>query len=97
MDDLQLQTCLDVVDGNKPLGVWDQQPAVPATGVAVTNTSGFAMGVEISGGTTLTAIKVDGVTIGGATARTTGRFRVRNGSTIAWVGAGAPAWQWFYE
>lgn len=93
MDDTQLQTCLDVIDSNKPLGDWIGKPAVAATNVAVKNTSGYAMWVEIDGGT-VTGVKVDGVTVGN---RITGMFRVRNNSTIAWVGSGAPTWQWFYE
>jgi hypothetical protein len=100
MDDTELQTCLDVIDGNKPLGVWIDQPAVPATTVAVTNTSGFSMGVEVSvNGATMTNVKVDGVIVGaGSTPRTSGRFRVRNGSTITLAySVGTPAWQWFYE
>jgi hypothetical protein len=100
MDDEELQTCLDVIDGNKPLGVWDEQPTLPATNTPVTNTSGFAMGVEVSAnGATMTNVKIDGVIIGGGTTpRTSGRFRVRNGSTITVdYSAGTPVWQWFYE
>lgn len=95
MDDTELQTCLDVIDGNKPLGDWLDKPAVPATTVPAKNTSGFPMWVEPSG--TYTVCKVDGVQIG-ATARVTGGFRVRNGSTIALTySSTAPTWQWFYE
>lgn len=93
MDDVQLQTCLDVIESKKPVGDWSAKPAVAATNVAIRNTSGFAMWVEIDGGT-VTGVKVDGVTIGN---RTTGMFRVRNGSTIAWIGSVAPTMQWFYE
>lgn len=92
MDDAELQTCLDVIESHKPLGDWASKPAVAATTVPVTNTSPYAMDVVITGGT-VTAVKVDGVTIG---ALTSGRFRVRSGSTIAWVGSGAPTWQWFF-
>ena len=92
MDDAELQTCLDVIESHKPLGDWASKPAVPATTVAVTNTSPYTMDVVITGGT-VTAVKVDGVTIGALVA---GRFRVRSGSTIAWVGSAAPTWQWFF-
>lgn len=92
MDDTQLKTCQEALEGRKTKGDWAGKPAVPATTVAVKNTSGYPMLVEITGGT-VTAVKVDGVTIG---ARTSGSFRVRNGSTIAWVGTAAPTWQWFY-
>jgi hypothetical protein len=92
MDDAELKTCLKVIDDHKPLGDWANKPAVPATTVVATNTSDWPMVVEVTGGT-VTAVKVDGVTIG---ARTSGSFRVRAGSTIAWVGSVAPTWQWFY-
>lgn len=91
MDDVQLKTCLDVLDSKKDTGDWSGKPAVPASNTAVTNNSGHTMLVEIAGGT-VTGVKVDGVTIG---ARTSGSFRVRNKGTIAWVGSGAPTWQWF--
>ena len=92
MDDGQLRTLNAYVEKQKPVGDWGAKPAVPATNTPVTNTSGYAMNVEITGGT-VTGVKVDGVTVG---ARTSGSFRVRNGSTIAWVGSAAPTWQWFY-
>jgi hypothetical protein len=92
MDDVQLQTLNDVLESKRAKGDWAGKPAVPATTVTATNTSGQTMNVEITGGT-VTAVKVDGVTVGG---RTSGMFRVRNGSTIAWVGSAAPTWQWFY-
>jgi hypothetical protein len=99
MDNEELQTCLDVIDGNKPLGDWLDKPAVPATTVPVTNTSGFPMHVEVSAnGATITAVKIDGLTIGNPTARVLGSYRVRNGSTIALTYTVAtPTWQWFYE
>jgi hypothetical protein len=93
MDDSQFQTLVDFVDAQKPLGDWDNKPAVAATTVAMTNNSGFPMWVLYDGGT-VTALKVDGVTLG---ALTTGWVRVRNGSTTAWVGSAAPTMQWFYE
>jgi hypothetical protein len=93
MDDTQLQTCLDVIDGNKPLGDWQDKPAVPATTVAATNNSGFAMWVVPNG--TYTAVHIDGVLISNLTS---GWFRVRNGSTISLTySSTAPTWQWFYE
>lgn len=92
-DNVQLKTLQDYNDGYKPLGDWIDKPDVPATTVTAKNTSGHTMWVEIAGGT-VTGVEVDGVTIG---ARVAGMFRVRNGSTIAWVGTGAPTWQWFFE
>jgi hypothetical protein len=93
MDDTQFKTVQAVVNKQKPMGDWAGKPSVPATTVAATNTSGYDMIVEITGGT-VTAVKVDGVTVGG---RTSGAFHVRAGSTIAWVGTVAPTWQWFYK
>lgn len=76
----------DITDGD-----WAGKPAVPATTVTATNNSGHTAWVEITGGT-VTAVKVDGVTIG---TRVAGMFLVRPDSTIAWVGSAAPTWQWF--
>ena len=94
MDDTQLQTCLDVVDGNKPLGVWDQQPAVAATTVPVTNNSAFPMTVYVNpNGATVASVKLDGAVTG----LTSGTFRVRSGSTITLTYTVAtPTWTWFY-
>jgi hypothetical protein len=92
MDVAQLQTLQNVQDGDLPRGDWTGKPAVPASTVAATNTSGHTMIVEIAAGT-VTVVKVDNVTVG---ARTSGAFRVRNGSTIAITYSVAPTWQWFY-
>jgi hypothetical protein len=75
-----------------PLGDWADKPDVPASTVSAVNDSGFPMDVEVTGGT-VTAVKVDGVTIG---ARTSGSFRVRAGSSISITYSAAPTWQWFY-
>ena len=91
-DNVQLKALQDYNEGFKPKGDWANKPAVPATTVTVENLTGYDFLVEVTGGT-VTAVKVDGVTIG---ARTSGSFLVRNESTIAWVGTGAPTWQWFY-
>lgn len=95
-DVAQFRTLEAVDDSLKPLGDWISKPAVPATNVAVTNTSGHNMWVEVdANGATISAVKVDDVTIG---ARTSGAFRVRAGSTITLVYTVAtPTWQWFYE
>ena len=93
MDDNQLRTALAVLEGHKPRGDWTHKPAIPASTVVATNTSGHAMWVEVAGGT-VTVVKVDGVTVG---ARVVGSFRVRNGGTIALTYSVAPTWQWFYE
>ena len=99
MDDQQLETLEEYINENTADGDWASKPAIAATGVAVQNTSGRTMWVEVgANGATMTNVKVDGVIIGaGSVARTSGMFLVRNGSTIALTySAGAPVWQWFY-
>jgi hypothetical protein len=93
MDDEELRTDELVVDSELDRGDWINKPAVPATTVTVKNMTGRPMWVEVTGGT-VTAVKVDGVTVG---TRVAGMFRVRPLSTIAWVGSAAPTWQWFFE
>jgi hypothetical protein len=90
-DEQELQTTEKAVNETLNLGDWSEKPAVPATTVTAKNTSGYTAWVEITAGT-VTAVKVDGVTVG---ARIAGMFLVRDGSTIAWVGSAAPTWQWF--
>lgn len=92
VDVSQLRTTQAASDGMLPVGDWSDKPAVPASTVAATNTSGHPMLVEIAGGT-VTVVKVDNVTIA---ARTSGSFRVRPGSTISITYSAAPTWQWFY-
>jgi hypothetical protein len=93
MDDTELQTCLDVIEAKKPLGDWVDKPAIGTSTTPVTNESPYTMYVTITGGTLTAPTKVDGVAQG---ALTTGTFRVRSGSTIAWTGSAAPTWQWFF-
>jgi len=88
----QLNTTLAAANAEKPDGDWSSKPAIAASTVAVTNSSGSNMFVEVTGGT-VTVVKVDGVTVG---ARVAGLFYVRAGSTIALTYSVAPTWQWFY-
>lgn len=92
VDVQQLRATQAAANDTVPKGDWVGKPAVPATTVNATNTSGHTMWVEIAGGT-VTVVKVDGVTIG---ARISGAFRVRPGSTIAITYSVVPTWQWFY-
>lgn len=92
MDDTQLKTLQDVQNDTKPLGDWTGKPAIPASTVAATNTSGYDMIVEVTAGT-VTVVKVDDVTVG---ARVSGAFLVRAGSTIKLTYSVAPTWQWFF-
>jgi hypothetical protein len=80
-------------DASRPKGVWQNAPALAASTVAMTNTSGYPQEVGVYGGT-VTAIVVDGVTIGGSTI--TGRFKIRRKGTIAITYSVAPTLQWIY-
>lgn len=91
MDPEQMATLQKFINDRLADGDWIDKPSVPATTVTATNSSKYPMFVEVTGGT-VTAVKVDGVTVG---ARVSGPFYVRPGSTIAWVGSAAPTWQWF--
>lgn len=91
MDNEQLKKLEAFNENLVPNGDWAEKPAIAATTVAVENTSGRAMFVEVTGGT-VTVVKVDNVTVG---ARVSGSFYVRPGSTIALTYSVAPTWQWF--
>lgn len=91
MDPAQWKTLKNYVNELMSDGDWADKPAIPATTVAVENTSDRPMFVEVAGGT-VTAVKVDNVTVG---ARVSGSFYVRPGSTISLTYSVAPTWQWF--
>jgi len=93
MDVQQYRATRAAANDTVPKGDWTAKPAVPASTVNATNTSGHPMWVEVTGGT-VTVVKVDGVTIG---ARIAGMFLVRPGSTIAITYSVVPTWQWFYQ
>lgn len=76
--------------GFNPRGHSMTQPAVPASGTAVTNTYGCDAMVYITGGT-VTAVAVGGT----ATALTSGVFAVPAYQTITLTYSAAPTWQWF--
>lgn len=86
----QLNTTLAAAEASKPTGDWTEKPDIPASTVAETNNSGHTMWVEVVGGT-VTAVTVDGVSVG----RVVGAFFVRPGSTIALTYSVAPTWKWF--
>lgn len=92
MDVEQLRTTQEASDSTKPLGDWSEKPAVPASTVAATNTSGHKMWVEVAAGT-VTVVEINDVTIG---ARIAGMFLMRPGDTIKITYSAAPTWQWFY-
>ena len=76
--------------GWNPRGASMTQPAVPASGTALTNTYGPDATVVVSGGT-VTAIAIGGT----ATGLTAGSFRVPFGQTITLTYSAAPTWQWW--
>lgn len=69
-------------------------PALPASGVAGTNTTTKTLKGRISAGT-VTVFKIDGVTIGGMT--TNEWFTLRPGSTFEITYSVAPTLQWFED
>ena len=76
--------------GVNPLGHTVAQPAVAATGVAVTNNQGADCMVLVQSGT------VSQIAIGGTnTGQTSGWFRVPVSQTITLTYTVAPTWQWF--
>lgn len=77
---------------SSPSGVWSGAPALAATTVPMTNTSGFPVTAHVSAGT-VTVIKVDGVTTG----LTSGSFRLKRGSTLSITYSGAPTLAWIYS
>lgn len=86
----QLRTTMAADEASKSTGDWTDKPAIPASTVAATNTSGDLMWVEVVAGT-VTVVAVDGVSVG----RVVGAFFVRNGSTITLTYSVAPTWKWF--
>lgn len=83
--------------GYNPRGFSVTQPAVPASTVAVTNTTGCDCDVLIKGGT-LTVINVGGSATGITAAAAAGSVhsvRVPAGQTISITYTVAPTWTWF--
>lgn len=76
--------------GVNPVGHLSAQPAVPASGTAYTNVTGYDCTAYVTGGT-VTAVAVGGTSTG----LTSGPFRVPAGSTITLTYSVAPTWQWF--
>lgn len=80
------------VMGYNPVGGAVTTPAVPSSGVAVTNTTGVDVVVFVNGGT-VSAISIGG-TATGITA-TNRDFRLAAGQTITLTYSVAPTWKWF--
>lgn len=79
-------------DSAVPTGVWAGAPALAATGVNMKNTSGYAVTVDVIGGT-VTAIAVNKTT----TPLTQGVFRLAPGDTIAITYSVAPSVVWNFD
>jgi len=92
MDVQQYNATVAAADAENPSGAWAGAPSLAASTVAMKNTSGHPVWVDVIGGT-VTAVKVDGVTTG----FTSGSFRLRRGSSIAITYSVAPTLGWFYE
>lgn len=93
VDVAQLKATQDAANEVKARGAV-AGPALPASTVDGTNTTGKTLIGRISSGT-VTVFKIDGVTIGGMT---TGEwFRLRAGSTFNITYSVAPTLQWFEE
>lgn len=93
MTDLaQMDKLVAARHGERAAGAWASAPAIPASTVTAQNTSGKNAMVLVVGGT-VTAIKVDGVTVTGITA---GWVPVPDLATIAITYSVVPtSWQWW--
>ncbi len=67
-------------------------PAVPLTGVAVTNNYHGTVAVTLAAGT-LTGVMVNGVAVG-STPWSPATYQVPAHGTISWAGSVAPTWTW---
>lgn len=92
VDVAQLRETERAANDVKVKGALTNGPALGASDAVVTNNTGKKLNGRISGGT-VTAFKIDGVTIGGMT---TGEwFQLRPDSTFAVTYSVAPTLQWF--
>lgn len=94
MDVQQYNATMEAVDADNPVGVWADAPALAASTVAMTNTSGYPVVVGISAGT-VTVVKKNDVTLTAVT--TPAQVRLGRGHTIAITYSVAPTLQWMYE
>jgi hypothetical protein len=93
MDLDQYHTLQAADDKARQKGAWAGAPALAASNVNMTNTSGKPLYVSVSGGT-VTAIKIDNVAQAGLIS---GRFRLRRNQTISITYSVAPTVTWTYE
>ena len=91
MDVQQFNVTYAAACAENPVGVWAGAPALAASTVDMTNTSGHDVEVVITGGT-LTSVKKNGVQV--ATAATT--VNLRPGHTLNITYSAAPTLVWRY-
>jgi hypothetical protein len=92
MDVQQYNATKAAADAENPTGAWAGAPALAASTVAMRNTSGHPVFVDVSSGT-VTVIAVDGVTTG----FTAGSFKLQPNSKIAITYSVAPTVGWSFE
>lgn len=92
MDVQQLNVTLEAAAETNPTGLWSGAPALAASTVGMTNTSGHDVEVLITSGT-VTFVKKNGVTLATATGVT---VRLRPSHVLAITYSVAPTLQWSY-
>ena len=92
MDVQQYNATKVAADYANPTGAWAGAPSLAASTVAMKNTSGHTLWVDVSGGT-VTVVKVGGVTTG----LTAGSFRLMPNDSIALTYSVAPTVGWTYD
>jgi hypothetical protein len=92
MDVQELNVTMEAAVAENPTGAWSGAPSLAATGVAMSNTSGYAVWADVVGGT-VTAITVNGSNVGA----TNGSVRVPPRGTLAITYSAAPTVNWYFE
>lgn len=97
MDVDQYNTLRKAAAEENPTGVWAGAPALAATTVDMTNTSGFPVDVYIVGSGTVTVVKVDGAVTGlSSTTAPVGKVTLRPGGKLNLTYSVAPTLHWLY-
>ena len=92
MDVQQYNSTKAAADAENQTGSWSAAPSLAASTVAMENTSGLTVWVDVSGGT-VTAIKADG----NVTGLTAGSFRLAPNASIAITYSVAPTVGWSFD
>jgi hypothetical protein len=87
----------NVFYGTTQNGLPAATPTFPATGVGVTNTTGFPMGAFVTlNGATITSVVVNGITYPALTGANNSQIGIPTGGTISFTYTGGPpTWSWF--